>query len=587
VLAADLDLRMRCLVDARRSMGVTVELLVDADAELVRHAVGQVVGLKALADCEDMEALRAAVPMPQDPAIVDALEELRARLESVRALDLAGRYKEGYSEGKRVLADARTIGHEPTIARAQIRVASLEMALGNFDAAATLLGDAALLAAGVDDHEAAADAATRLVFVLVEELGRSDEALRWVRHAQASLERLPPNPLAEARLEGNIGIVHARAGEHARALEHFERAYEAKKAVLGEEHPEVVSALENTALSLSELGRLVEAEKIHRRTVAIMESVLGPRHPDYAHSLMNLGYAVGVLGRHDEEVELFTRALGIQEEAFGAHHPMVARTLAALGQVASAQDRLHEAEAYQRRAAGIIEEVFGVHHRQYAWMVADQAIITSQLGRDEEALRLYRRARGILEDAEGSDHQGIVMILLNEATSFIELERVEEARVALARAGEILSSHFEAGHPDWAMYYANRGKLVRAEGDMEEARRLFVDALKISRAAFGVDHPETASVLLSLGEVEHALERGEGAREHLEQALAIIEAGSVSEAFASAARFSLGKVLWDDSSSRASARPLILRAREGFAGYGTTFDEDVVEIDAWLRTHRS
>ncbi|MCA9712281.1 MAG: tetratricopeptide repeat protein, partial [Myxococcales bacterium] len=312
-----LDLRMSCLGRAHASLAATVGLLTEADATTVQHAVAQVAGLPALERCDDVDSLRADVPPPSDPEVVAAVERITATLESAHALERAGHYAEGRRLAEAALAEARALGHEPTLARAQIRVGALELGLGDAEAARRSLTEAALLAAGIGDHRAAADAATRLVFVQAEALGLPDEALPWARHAEASLRRMPPDPLAQARLDSNLAIAYSIQARYAEASELLQRAYEAKRAILGQEHPEVAGALENVALAHADAGRPVEAERLQRRSLAIFEQVLGTSHPDFGLSLMNLGHSVDVLGRHDEAVELYTRALGVFRAALG------------------------------------------------------------------------------------------------------------------------------------------------------------------------------------------------------------------------------------------------------------------------------
>ncbi|MCA9650464.1 MAG: serine/threonine protein kinase [Myxococcales bacterium] len=585
--AAELDPRMACLAQARASMTMTVELLLEADANGVQHAADQVLGLPSLTRCEDLDTLRAELPLPEDAERHAAIEAIQAELEAARALELGGRYDEGLARARAALADARALGHEPTVARALIRLGALELGLGDPESSRQLLTEAALLAAGADDHSAAADAASRLVFVCAEALGRPDEALRWARHAEAALERMPLDPLARARLDGSLGVLYSATGEHARALERFEAAHEAKREVLGAEHPEVAGALENVALSLGELGRPRDAEVLHRRTAAIMEEVLGPEHPDFAFSLMNLGYAVAALGKHDEAIEHYSRALEISRAALGPRHPQVSRALSSLGRAAVDQDRLLEAEGYYREAAEILEAGPGERHHEHAWLIADRAHVMLQMGRNEEALALFRRAREILEAEHGPDHDDVGHVLMSEASSLIELERLDEAEVALDRVGAIFEAQLEPGHPARGAYRANRGELLRARGDREGARAELLEGLAITRAALGPDHPAVASILLSLGEI--ALDRGQPAeaQEHLREGLRITEAGAVGEGFRAALRFALAKALWDDDATRAEARDLARRARDGFGGYGELFDEDVAEIDAWLEGHRS
>ncbi len=581
-----LDLRMNCLNKARTSLGATVALLVEADSTVVQHAVAQVSGLPSLARCEDIEALRAQVPPPTDPVVAESIEAIGATIESAHALERAGHYERGRGLAVQALDDARTLGHESSVALALIRLASLDLSLGDADAAYQGLSEAALLAAGIGEHHAAADAATRLVYLCSERRGEPEEAMRWARHAEASLGRLPSDPLARARLDSNIGIVRSIEARYEEALVLYERAYEAKRGILGDQHPEVIGALENLALGYGEVGRPIDAERLQQRVVTMMDEVLGSSHPDYAHSLMNLGGAVDALGRHDEAAERYAEAMEVFRSSLGPRHPMVARTLSSLGHVASAQDRLPEAEDYYRRASELFEEILGPAHREFAWSLSDRAIVASQLLREEEALTLYARARTILESGVDSEHDSLAYLLMSEAHSLVELDRFSEAERSLDRARQIIDARLAPEHPARATWHANRGDLLGAQEDRLGAAAEYRRGLEIATASLGPEHPETASILLSLGTVEHESGETESARVHLRRAMEITEASPVGEAFRSAARFSLAKALGSDPSKGSEARRLARRAREGFAGYGELFDEDVAEIDAWMRQHR-
>ena len=61
--------------------------------------------------------------------------------------------------------------------------------------------------------------------------------------------------------------------------------------------------------------------------MTIDEEVLGKDHKDVATDLNNLATALGDAGRHDEAKPLYERAIKIAEEAFGEDHPEVSANL--------------------------------------------------------------------------------------------------------------------------------------------------------------------------------------------------------------------------------------------------------------------
>ena len=63
------------------------------------------------------------------------------------------------------------------------------------------------------------------------------------------------------------------------------------------------------------------------RALAMFENLLGPDHPDVATSVNNLAQLYRTQGRYAEAERLFKRALTINEKALGPAHPNVAMSL--------------------------------------------------------------------------------------------------------------------------------------------------------------------------------------------------------------------------------------------------------------------
>ena len=72
----------------------------------------------------------------------------------------------------------------------------------------------------------------------------------------------------------------------------FRQALEIRKKVLGENHPDYASSLNNLADLYHDQGDYPRAEPLFRQASEIAKKVLGENHPHYAHSLNNLACAV-------------------------------------------------------------------------------------------------------------------------------------------------------------------------------------------------------------------------------------------------------------------------------------------------------
>ena len=60
----------------------------------------------------------------------------------------------------------------------------------------------------------------------------------------------------------------------------YQRALGARERVLGGEHPDTLTSVNNLASLYARQGRYAEAEPLYQRAVSGAEKVLGPEHPD-------------------------------------------------------------------------------------------------------------------------------------------------------------------------------------------------------------------------------------------------------------------------------------------------------------------
>jgi tetratricopeptide (TPR) repeat protein len=93
------------------------------------------------------------------------------------------------------------------------------------------------------------------------------------------------------------------------------------RQLLGTEHPDVASSLNNLAYLYSSQGRYGEAEPLYRQALEMRRQLLGTEHPDVASSLLNLGVLYQQQGKYPEAKALYCQALTIAHATLGANHP--------------------------------------------------------------------------------------------------------------------------------------------------------------------------------------------------------------------------------------------------------------------------
>jgi len=537
-----MDLRMGCLRERRLALDQAVTVLVHTDATRVEHAVAVVAGLPTLSRCDEVEALRAELPPPEDPDVAARVEALREQLSQARALLMVGAYAESTEVIEAVVGEAEALSYAPLVAEALLVRGLVGIELARYSQAASDLEAAYVLAAENRHDEVEAEAAAGLSWVVGHEQVRLELGLQWGTTALALARGLRAAPEAEAEALNIVGALLVRQGKPDEALVRYERALAIRNALGGPEDATVAALHNNIGSVLTGQGRLAEALDHLQRAVALRERAQGPLHPELAGPLNNLGNVLKRQGKLVEAQRSYERALAIDEQVLDPVHPDLAIALDNLGLVLYDQGQLVEAQRYHERALVIRERALGLGHPEVAVTLNNLGNVLDELGRPTQALACYQRAVAIWEATLGADHPNVTATL------------------------------------------HNIGTVLAAQGKPEEALESFSRAV----AALGPQHPGIADSLMAMADIELTLHDDAAAREHAERALAMVESAESAEASAdivAESSFLLARVLGSDRSQRARARSLAQRAREAYATLGDVGRARVTEIDAWLVEH--
>ncbi len=236
-------LRDECL-DRRlgQVQALTSTLAEKANGTVLNKAVQAASGLPPVDGCADVEALTARVRPPEDPALRARVAALTPRVDRIEALDVAGKYKEGRSEGEALLAEVGALGHAPLRARAEYWVAQLRKGTGDEEGAKALLRTAAASAAEARDEELSARTWAVLLYLVGDTQRRFDEAA-VIRALGPTAVRRTADVAAQATWASAEGNVLWRMGKFAEGRVALERALALRTKALGPDHPDVATSL--------------------------------------------------------------------------------------------------------------------------------------------------------------------------------------------------------------------------------------------------------------------------------------------------------------------------------------------------------
>jgi tetratricopeptide (TPR) repeat protein len=319
----------------------------------------------------------------------------------------------------------------------------------------------------------------------------------------------------------NLGMLHRAMGDYARAEPTLCQALEIWRKAVGDGHPHYALGLNNLGLLYQDMGGYVRAEPLLHQALEILRTAVGEHHPDYASSLSNLGIQYHAIGDYARAETTLRRAVEIRKEAVGERHPDYATSLNNLGSLYQAMGDYARAEPLLRRVLEIQKEVVGEHHPDYARGLHNLGSLYGYMGDYARAGPLLRQALEIAKEAVGDRHPDYATSLNNLGELYQAAGDYARAEPLYRQAVEIMKEAVGDRHPDYAAGLSSLGALYQAMGDYARAEPLLRQALEIRRKAVGGHHPNYAQSLNNLGSLYVAMGDFVRAEPALRQAMEI------------------------------------------------------------------
>ena len=351
-----------------------------------------------------------------------------------------------------------------------------------------------------------------------------------------------------------------KEGKYTQAIPLAERELAIREKILGKEHPDVATSLNDLARLYQEQGSYEKAEPLFVRSLAIREKVLGKEHPDVATSLINLAALYQQEGSYQKAEPLFVRSLAINEKVFGKEHPNVALSLNNLAALYQDQGSYEKAEPLLVRSLAIREKVLGKEDPSVANSLNNLAGLYKDQGSYQKAEPLFVRSLAIREKAFGKEHPDVANSLNNLAGLYYAQGSYEKAEPLYLRSLAIREKVLGKEHPDVAQSLNNLASLYREQGSYQKAEPLFVRSLAIREKALGKEHPDVAASLNNLAYLYQAQGSYEKAEPLFVRSLAIFEKVHGKEHPDVATSLNNLAELYGEQGNYQKAEPLYLRS---------------------------
>ncbi|KAJ7479541.1 hypothetical protein FB451DRAFT_1171646 [Mycena latifolia] len=341
---------------------------------------------------------------------------------------------------------------------------------------------------------------------------------KWDDGVELGNHMLQTGPLQWAELEtlsikGILAMIYGGKGDFHRKREIEEVVLTRRTELLGEYHPNTLTAMTNLAVTLSDLGQLKEAEELQTMVLDKCREILGDDHPDMLLAMANLAATLSTLGQFNKAEELETLVLDKRREILGEDHPDTLKTMANLARTYSDLGQFNKAEELETIVLDKRREILGKDHPDTLLSMANLAVTYSDLGQfnnvEELEMIVLDKRRKIL----GKDHPDTLLAMANLAVTLSTLGQFNKAEeletLVLDKHREILGED----HPSTLLAMANLAVTLSTLEQFNKAEELETLVLDKCREILGEDHPDTllamgnlAATFLALGQSSKAEE---------------------------------------------------------------------------------
>jgi len=334
--------------------------------------------------------------------------------------------------------------------------------------------------------------------------GQGERRFELIYLLDAALNRFQEHKIRLARLE--LARLLAEESES-----HF-----------GSESKPYLRALSELAKLLQEVtSNFAEAKNIFERVIAVREKVLGRDHPDTASGLNNLAGLLDTLGDYEAAQPLYERALSIREEVLGHSHYETAHTMADLGGLFQSISRFEEAQTLYRNALEIYQNTLGERSHHTILCMTYLAGIHEEKGDYEVSEGIFRQALILNRSILNSSDPDLASSIGYVGWSLASRGDYEAAEDYYLEALKIQENVLGLDHPFTSRTFTYLGDLKTRQKKFKEAEFLYDKALKIRLKIFGNNHPNTVRTTMSVAWIKEIYGEHQVAGEHYSNAFTI------------------------------------------------------------------
>jgi tetratricopeptide (TPR) repeat protein len=350
------------------------------------------------------------------------------------------------------------------------------------------------------------------------ERGYYESAAQLSRRQMLTCERLfGANQGTTLLAMGDLGRALKKMDRRDEAVDLEERVLEGRLHLLGPEHMDTLTAMNNLASSLEDYPR---ALALHKQVLETRRRVLGPEHEHTLFSIHNYGATLMEYGAYADARPTLEEAYNLRKRLLG---PDRADTLVSgynLGRVLFALGETARAREIMQSIVDIRGRVLGADHPSTLFSKCVLGEILVAQGDLQKAKTLLKDTESESRRRLGNEHATTLMVMNDLGNVLFMQGEIARAREIMQSIVDIRGRVLGADHPSTLFSKCNLGRILIAQGDLQKAKTLLKDTVSDSCRRLGNEHTTTLLAMNNLARALAKLGELEEARPLQEQALA-------------------------------------------------------------------
>lgn len=322
---------------------------------------------------------------------------------------------------------------------------------------------------------------------MCSDLGYNEEALRFAQEALLIFERYDSESPECAVMYNNIGLIYDVLGKPEEALQNLLTAYEMRRKLFGDSHPDVDNSCSNIASLYHSLGDYENSLCFYKKISDSFAYDKPTIHANLITSYNNVAYKQSLSGEYGQALENYMNALEIYESAGVEDETTLALVYDNIGEVYYKTSEYRKAFDYFNMALEIYRRVYGEEHPLTAKLYNNTGCAYEGQGKYDLALEYNLKALDIRRKLYGDDRDETVLSYNNVAFQYKLLGQYEKALEIMQKVLHIRIKLKGEKHYDTFKSYKNIASIYELLGKSEEALDSYRKALEI----IGESDPES------------------------------------------------------------------------------------------------